>query len=128
MTNLALLMINHYVVRLHIAVHNALAVTKVQRLQQLIDVEANIVIGEPRVKRAEIGIVHGFEDQTWGLALVIAHHIQQSDDIGASGEVLKDLDLSLDLLLLDGLENLDDTLLIIDDVDAFEHLGVLSST
>lgn len=121
-------MVNHDVVRLHVAVHDALAVAEVQRLQQLVDVEANIVIGEPRIECAEIGIIHGFEDQTRGLALVVANNIQQRDDIRTSGEVLKDLDLSLDLLLLDGLENLYDTLLIIDDVDAFEHLGVLSST
>lgn len=128
MTNLALLMVNHNVVRLHVAVHDALAVTEVQRLQQLVDVEANIVIGESGIKCAEIGIVHGFKDQTWGLALIVAHHIQQRDDIRATSEVLEDLDLSLDLLLLDRLENLDDTFLIVDDVDALEHLGVLSST
>lgn len=128
MTNLALLMVNHDIVGLHVAVHDAFAVTEVQRLKQLVDVEANVVVGEPRIECAEIGIIHGFEDQARGLALVIAYDVQQRDDIGASGEVLKDLDLTLDLLLLDGLENLDDTLLIIDDVDAFEHLGVLSST
>jgi hypothetical protein len=33
---------------------------------------------------------------------------------------LQDLDLSLYLLLLDRLENLDDTFLVVNDVDAFE--------
>ena len=35
---------------------------------------------------------------------------------------MQDLDLSLDFLLFDGLENLDDALLLIDDVDALEDL------
>lgn len=121
-TNLALLVVNHDIVRLHIAMHDTLAVAEVQSLQQLVDVESNVVISEPRIKSAKIGVVHGLENQARSLALIIAHDIEKSDNIRASGEVLEDLDLSLDLLLLDGLKNLDDAFLIIDDVDAFEHL------
>lgn len=39
---------------------------------------------------------------------------------------MENLDLSLDLLLLDGLEHLDDTFLVVDDVDALKYLGILS--
>lgn len=45
-TNLALFMIDHNIMRLHISMHNASAMTKVQRLQQLINVEADIKVRE----------------------------------------------------------------------------------
>lgn len=59
--------------------------------------------------------------------LRIPDHVQQRDNVWSSGQVLKDLDLALDLLLLDGLQNLDDTLLVVDDVDALKDLAVLST-
>jgi hypothetical protein len=59
--------------------------------------------------------------------LVVAHHIQQRDDVGPAGQILQDLDLALYLLLLDGLQDLDDAFLVVDDVDALEDLRVLSA-
>lgn len=120
-------MINHDIVRLHISVHDTLAVAEIKCFEQLINVEAHVIIRKAGVQCPEIGVVDGFKDQTRSLALVIAHYIQQRDDVGASSEVLKNLDLSLNLLLLDRLENLDDTFLIVDDIDALEYLGVFSS-
>jgi hypothetical protein len=128
MTNLALLVVNHDIVRLDISVHDALAVTEVERLEQLVDIETNVVVGEPRVERPEIGVVDSLKDKTGSFALIVADHIQQCHYIRTTGKVLQNLDLTLDLLLLDRLENLDDTLLIVDNVDAFENFGVLSTT
>lgn len=48
-TYLALLVINHDVVRLHIAVHDTLAVAEVERLEQLENVESDIVVGKAGV-------------------------------------------------------------------------------
>lgn len=45
-TYLAVLVVNHDVVRLDISVHDALAVAEVQGLEQLEDVEANVEIVE----------------------------------------------------------------------------------
>lgn len=98
MTNLALFVVNHDIVRLDISVHDALAVTEVERLEQLVDIEANIVVGEARVECPEIGVVDSLKDQTRGFALIIADHIQQCDDIRSTGKVLENLDLSFDLL------------------------------
>jgi hypothetical protein len=39
-------MVDHNVVRLHIAVHNALAVTVVKRLEEFVDVVADIDVVE----------------------------------------------------------------------------------
>ena len=46
LTNLALLVVNHDVVRLDISVHDALAVAEVQCLEQLEDIEADIEVVE----------------------------------------------------------------------------------
>lgn len=60
--------------------------------------------------------------------LVVAHHIQKRNNVGPARQVLQDLDLALYLLLLDRLQDLNDALLVVDYVDAFEHLRVLSAT
>lgn len=70
----------------------------------------------------------GVRKKRAGIYLTVPDDIEQCDNVWSSRQVLEDLDLSLDLLLLDWLENLDDTLLIVGDVDALEHLGVFSAT
>ena len=125
-SNLSVLMIDHNVMRLHIAVHNALAVTEVESLEELEDVVADVEVVEPGVEGAELGVVDVFEDERRSLTLAVSHDVEQSDNVGAARQVLENLDLSLDLLLLDGLEHLDDAFLVINHVDALEDLRVLS--
>lgn len=124
---LAVLMVDHNVMRLHVAVHDAFAVAVVEGLEQLKDVVADVDVVELGVQAAEVGVVDVLEDERGRLALRVADDVEEGDDVGAAGEVLQDLDLALDLLLLDGLEDLDDAFLVVDDVDAFEHFGVFSS-
>lgn len=128
MTNLSLFMINHYVMGFHISMHDSLAVAEVQSLQEFIDIKADVEIGETRVQGSKVRVVDIFEDQARRLALVVAHHIQQGHDVGSTCQVLENLDFTLDLLLFDGLEHLDDTLLVIDDIDALKHFRVLATT
>jgi hypothetical protein len=49
----------------------------------------------------------------------------QADNVGSARKVLQDLDLALNLLFLDGLEDLDDALVVVDRVDALEYFRVL---
>ena len=56
----------------------------------------------------------------------IPHHVQQLDDILSSTKVLQDFNFTSDLLLLDGLEDLDHTALVLLDVDTLEHFTVLA--
>ena len=56
-------MIDHNVMRLHIAVHDALAVTEIERLEKLKDVEADVEVGELWVEAAEVGVVDVLEDE-----------------------------------------------------------------
>jgi hypothetical protein len=120
-------MVDHNVMRLHVSVHNALAVAEVQRLKQLQDVEPHVDVVELGVQAAEVGVVDVLEDERRRLALRVPDHVEEGNNIGAPGQILQDLDLTLDLLLLDGLEHLDDAFLVVDDVDAFEDLGVLAA-
>lgn len=145
--------------RLHVPVHYALAVTEVQCLQQLIDIETDVIVLELRVQAPEVGIVDIFENQRrcftlqlgvsssltrrrgkssghYPIALpigaitdlVVANNVQQRDDIRSAGQILENLDLSLYLLLLNRLQNLNDAFLVVDDVDAFENFRVLAAT
>lgn len=60
--------------------------------------------------------------------LRITNNVEQGDHIGATCKVLKDLDLSLDLLLLDGLQHLDAALFIVDGVESLKDLRVLATS
>lgn len=114
-------MIDHNVMRLHVPVHNALAVAEVERLEQLQDVESHIQVVELGVQAAKVGVVDVLKDERGRLALRVAHDIEEGDNIGPTGEVLQNLDLSLDLLLLNWLEDLDNTLLVVDDIDTLKY-------
>lgn len=60
--------------------------------------------------------------------LTVSDHVQQRDNVRPAGEVLQNLDLPFYLLLLHRLENLYDTLLIVDNINALENLGILAPT
>jgi hypothetical protein len=91
-------------------------------LEQLKHIIPHIKVRKSRVQRFEFDIVHIFRDQTRDLRRWVTDDVKECDDIGASSEILKNLDLSLDLLLLDGLEHFYDAFLFGDDVHAFEYL------
>ena len=91
-------------------------------LEQLEHIEAHVVVGEAGVKDLEVHVVHVLRDQARDLRRLVAHNIEQRDDVRAASKVLQDLDFTLDFLLLDRLEDLDDALLLGHDVYALEDL------
>lgn len=101
---------------------------EIQCLEQFEDIEAHVVVDEPWVKRPEICVVHILKDQRGCLALTVSHHVQQCHDIRTAGEVLQDLDFTLYLLLLDRFEYFDDAFLVVDNINAFEDLGIFASS
>mmetsp|Transcript_12929 Transcript_12929/g.36903 ORF Transcript_12929/g.36903 Transcript_12929/m.36903 type:complete len:382 (-) Transcript_12929:17-1162(-) len=123
---LPLLVVDHDVVGLHVAVHDAVGVAIIQRLEQLEDVVPDVVVRQGGVQDLEVGVVHVLEDEGGGLALRVADDVEELDDVGSAAHVLEDLDLALDLLLLDGLKDLDDALGVAPDVDSLEDLAVLA--
>lgn len=66
---LSVFVVDHNVVRLDITMHNALAMAKVQRFQQLQNVESHVEIVELGVKAAEVGVVDVLKDERRRLAL-----------------------------------------------------------
>jgi len=60
--------------------------------------------------------------------LLVSDDVKQLDDVHTSVQVLEDFDLPLNLLLLHGLEDLDDASLIVHNVDSLKNLTVLATT
>jgi hypothetical protein len=69
MPYLPVIMIDHNVVRLDVAVHNALAVAEVKSLEQLMDIEADIEVVELGIQAPEVCVVDVFEDEGRRLTL-----------------------------------------------------------
>ena len=123
---LSLLVIDHDIVWLDVPMHDSLAMAEVERFEKFVDVVSNVIVDEFWVETSEIGIVDIFEYKGRCFALTISHDVQESNNVRSARQVLQDLDLSLYLLLLDGLEDLDDAFLVVGNVDAFEDFRVLS--
>jgi len=64
-----------------------------------------------------------FRDQARDFGSRIANHVQQGHDIRTPGQVLEDFDFPFEFLLLDGFEDFDDTLFVVDDVNTLEDLA-----
>ena len=124
---LALLVVDHDIMWFDITVHDTVGMAIVQSLEQLEDIETNIEVRESRVKDLEVCVVDMLEDERGSLGLRIAYHVEQLDDVCSPAHVLQDLNFSFDLLLFDGLEDFDDTLGVVDGVDALEDLRVLAA-
>lgn len=62
-------MVDHNVMRLHITVHDAFAVTKVKGLEEFENVKANINVVELGVEASEVGVVDMLENERRRLAL-----------------------------------------------------------
>jgi hypothetical protein len=107
--------------------HHTVGVAVVERLEKLKDVITNIIIREGGIQDLEVRVVNVFEDEGRGLGLRIAYNVEQLDNVGTATHVLKDLDLPLNLLLLDGLEYFDDALGRVHHVHALEDFTVLPS-
>ena len=67
--------------------------------------------------------MHIFGDKRGDFRRRVADNIEKSDNIWTAGEVLEDLDLSLNFLLLDRFQDFDDALLFVYNVDSLEELG-----
>lgn len=59
--------------------------------------------------------------------LIVSDDVQEGNNIGTTRKVLEDFDFSLDLLLLNWLQDLDDAFLIVNHVDTLKDLGIFST-
>lgn len=69
--HLSILMVDHDVMRLHVSVHDTLAVAKVQSLEQLQDIVPHVQVVELGVEDPKFGVVDVLEYQGRRLALCI---------------------------------------------------------
>lgn len=57
----------------------------------------------------------------------VSNNAQKTNNVGSACQVLKDLDFTSNLLLLDWLQSLDDALFIVDNVDTLKDLRVFAT-
>ena len=102
-SELAVRVVDHNVVRLDIAMHDAFRVAEVERLKNLIHVEANVEVVEALVQLAEVCIasIDEFSNNGGSLGQWVPHDIDQLDNVHTAFQVLQNLDLSSNLVLLD---------------------------
>lgn len=102
-TKLAVGVVNHDVVGLDVAMHDALGVTVVESLQDLEHVEADVEIVETLVEFAEVSVtrVDKLSDDGGCLSQRIPHNIDKFNNVHSVLKGLKDLDFSPDFVLLD---------------------------
>jgi hypothetical protein len=81
-------MVDHDIVGLDITMHDTFTVTEIQSLEQLIDIESHIIIDEAGIKNTEVCIVDILKDQARSLALAVAHHVEQGDNVGTARQIL----------------------------------------
>ncbi|GIX61526.1 NAD-specific glutamate dehydrogenase [Babesia caballi] len=125
---LPLFVVDHDVVRLHVAVHDAHAVRVVHCLEQLVHVVLDVRDQQRRVQRFEVAVVDVFKYERGRPALRVLYYVEQLDNVWSAAQVLQDFYLALYLLLLERLEYFNDALLLGDCVCALENLAVLSSS
>lgn len=77
-TQLAVGVVNHDVVGLDVAVHDAFGVAEVEGLEHLVHVEADVEVSESLVQCAEIHItsVHELHDQGGRLSHGVSDHVE----------------------------------------------------
>lgn len=67
--HLSVLMIDHNVMRFDVSVHDAFAMAKVQGLEELKDIEADIQVVELGIEAPEVCVVDILEDERRSLTL-----------------------------------------------------------
>lgn len=97
---LPVLVVDHDVVGLHVPVHDAHTVAVIERLEQLVQVETDVIVGQRLIEQLEVRVVHVLEDESWCPRHGIFHHCLQRNNVGPAPQVFQDLDLTFDLLLL----------------------------
>lgn len=76
LSHLSIFMVNHYIVRPYISVHDAFTVAKIQSFKQLENIESDIEVIESGIEASEISVAGVFKNQRWCFALVplVSHH------------------------------------------------------
>ena len=102
-SELAISMINHDVVGLYVAVHDAFWVAVVKSFEDFEHVVPNVVVSETLVQLAEVCItcVYKFSDNRGSFSQGVSDHINQFNNVHSFLESLQNFNFSSDLVFLD---------------------------
>ena len=117
---------------------------KVKGFQNFKNVITSIIISQCLIKLLEVGIVDVFEDKGRCSGNGILYNIlkrklrtgssvssmthQEGNDIWSTCQIFQNFNFTLDFLLLDWFQNLDNTLFVIRYIDGFEDFRIFAST
>lgn len=124
---LPLLMVDHHIVWLDVSMHDAVGVAKVKSLEQFEEIVPDVVVAESGVQGLEVCVVNVLKNERRSLRHRVSNNIKKLDDILAAAQILQDLYLSLDLLLLHGLQYLHHALRVVHNIDSCKNFTVLST-
>lgn len=119
--------VKHQILWLDIPVHDALGMTIVQSLKELIHVVSNILVIKAREKSAIVHIIDVLKHQAWRLASFITCNIIKLNDVRAAVQILQNLNFPKYFRMPNWFEDLDAHLLPVACVDSLEHLRVLAA-
>lgn len=121
-----LLRVDDDVLGFDIPVDDASRVAVIECLKKFIEIKSDILVAHGGDERAEIYVLEIVENDADSPGGGIPDHILELDDAGVAVQGLEDLYFPLHLALLDGLEHLDDHVLVGGDIDACVHLRVFA--
>lgn len=113
-------MVDDDVERLDIPVHDTVQVGVLECLEDHVGVQADVHVVKAAGQYFRLNIGNILENECWGLGARVTQDVIQFDDVGASIQRLEDLDLAILFLDADGLEDFDDTLLVVLEVGSLE--------
>ena len=87
-SELSLVVVDHYVVRLDVSVDNSLAVAVIEGFQDFVHVKADIEVRQSWEELFEVDVINIFEDEAGSLALSVSHDVDQFYNIDAALQVL----------------------------------------
>ena len=102
-SELAISMIDHDIVGLHVTMHNAFWVAIVEGFEDFEHVVPNVVVSEALVQLAEVCItcVYKFSDNRGSFSQGVSDHINQFNNVNPFLKSLQNFDFSSDLVFLD---------------------------
>ena len=106
--------------------HNSVGMAIIESFQELEKIIPNIIVSKSWIKDFEIGIIHVLKNERWGFRLWITDNIQKLNDILSAGEILQDLNFTLNFLLLHRFQDFNYTFRVIINIESCENLTILS--
>ena len=113
-----LLMVDNNVEWFDVSVHDSVRMSVLQCLKNLVGVESDFEISHHHDKLFRFNVRNVLENQRWSIRCLVTHHIKQLHNVRTSVQRLQYFNLSVNLLVSDWLENLNDTPLVVEYVAA----------